>query len=232
MKRSRSVIMLALALSLALMSGCLGPGSAIEEKIFLRSYVMGYYDAEKMELKEQSNSEAYDTGILILFTPSSSLGRYDSTGELKESYDALCEKHNDMTFKQTITLRRDMGEHGTSNLGVDFTSIDVVSDADFDDEHPAGESLGDIVTFSSISLKPYIESGYKVKDNGSEYHSVEGLVSELTAEQLILLGEDDYAGNLYFEREPTLEKSHTFTVTMTPEGDREPFTASIEWTFE
>ncbi len=199
-----------------------------EKKVFLRSYVMHYYDVERVILREDISSEVLVKGMYIEFYHLTSLGAYNSTGSLKRSYDALCEKHNDMTYNRKFVIWDSAGPHQTSNIGIDFVSIDIVSDIDFDTEHPAGESLGDIVRFRSISSKPYIDSGYK----GSEYTTVEGLVSELTPDQLTLLGQNTFIGGLYFETSPTLEKTHTFTVTMTPDDGREPFTASIEMTFD
>ncbi len=200
---------------------------------FLRSYVMYYYDVEKIKLVGWADQKA----MRILFTNPLPVGNYQSTGNEKKAYDALCVKHNDMTYNRDFIIW-DNGPHETKCLAVDFVSIDFVSDADFDDEHLAGSSLSDIIRFDTYSLKPYIESGYKpIADVNYDYFSiVEGLLSELAPNNLLtLLGHPYYNGaeiELSFIREPTLEKTHTFTVTMTPDDGREPFTASIEMTFD
>lgn len=188
---------------------------------------MGYLDAGEMVLKIY-----YEVEISISFRGEGGLGNYKSTGALKESYDALCEKHNDMTFLRETVTWGPSGPREVYLLGVDFLSIDITSDSDFDDEHPAGSSLGDIVKLNSYSLKPYIDSGYKLlAPNGTVYHPVYEFVSELTPEQLILLGQRDYIGSLRFETQPTLSKTHKFTVTMIADDGRE-FTASIDMEFD
>ena len=42
----------------------------------------------------------------------------------------------------------------------DIAHIDVVSNANFDAQHPSGTSLNDLVYFISVSPKKYIDSGY------------------------------------------------------------------------
>lgn len=199
------------------------------ETYFLRSYVMYYNDMEKITLKRYS-----EVGIDVYAEYGNSLGNFKSTGELKESYDALCEKHNDMTYNRKITILMSYG-NWTESLGVDFVSIDMVSDSDFDATHSAGSSLGDIVKFHSDSLKPYIDSGYKECNNTYYgfgcYQSFDGFLSELTVNELTLMRNGGYIGSLKLETKPTLSKTHTFTVTMTADDGR-VFTASIDMEFE
>ncbi len=86
--------------------------------------------------------------------------------------------------------------------------------------------------FESISLKPYIDSGYTLEipyrdEHEPKYSRIEGQVSELTPDQLIMLGPT----SLRFESLPTLSKNHRFTVTMTADDGRE-FKASIDMRFD
>jgi hypothetical protein len=202
-----------------------------EKKVFLRSYIMSYYGIEGISLKEDSGERK---SMSIYGTDAYFLGDYKSTGTEKGVYDALCEKHGDMTFLRDFFIRDGFGPHSTDAIGVDFLSIDITSDSPFDEEHPAGVSLGDIVKLSSYSLKPYIDSGYTYINNYGyhrNYHSFDKYFSELTSDDLMLLGRSAYIGDLEFDGEPTLSKTHTFTVTMTADDGR-VFTASIEMTFE
>jgi hypothetical protein len=190
---------------------------------------MVYYDMEEISLKENYDEREC---IDIYISNDYKLGGYGSTGTQKEVYDALCEKNNDMTYLRDFVIFDGYRPFQTSCIGVDFLSIDITSDSPFDEEHPAGVSLGDIVTFSSSSLKPYIDSGYTfTRDNGSVYHSIRKHLNELSQEDLILLGQPPHIGILLFDSEPTLSKTHTFTVTMTADDGR-VFSDSIEMTFE
>lgn len=207
--------------------------------LYLRSYIMTYYDFEALELTLSMDGEIIineypNEGVDgVLGSRNKWLGSYNSTGAMKVAYDALCEKHNDMEYNRDFVVFDGFGPHHTYGLGVDFTSIDIVSNADFDDEHPAGSSLGNIVAFRSLSLKPFIDSNYTIEgDTPERYTVIQGLLFELTPEQLVLLGRryGDLA-TLSFEKEPTLSKTHTFTVTMTADDGR-VFKDTVEMTFE
>jgi hypothetical protein len=208
------------------------------ETIFLRSYVMTYYDFEGLSLTLSDNeiimNEYPHAGVDgVVGSRNKWLGSYNNTGAMKEVYDALCEKHNDMNFNRNFAVFDGFGPHHTYCIGVDFVSIDIVSNADFDEDHPAGSSLADLVMFETLSLKPYIDSGYTIENSFIDHFShIECLMSSVTPDQLTLLGHryQDF-GRLAFENEPTLSKSHRFYVTLTADDGR-VFTDSIQMTFE
>ena len=50
---------------------------------------------------------------------------------------------------------------GSCYISEDFTEITVTSDKDFDENHPAGESLNDLCRFISFSPYKFISSGYR-----------------------------------------------------------------------
>ena len=156
----------------------------------------------------------------------------DEGGE-KTTYEALCRKHNDLTYnkKREYHLRPEWGVCSA----VDFREIDIVSDKDFDAEHPAGTSLKDIVRFVSISPKKFIDSGYKETFNWrrnkpkifkkesmissmfheetENYFPINGLLKDIGSDEMQMLPEDTH-GILFFDKEPTAEKEHTLTVTI------------------
>ena len=163
----------------------------------------------------------------------------DEGGE-KTTYEALCRKHNDLTYnkKREYHLRPEWGVCSA----VDFREIDIVSDKDFDAEHPAGTSLKDIVRFVSISPKKFIDSGYKETFNWrrnkpkifkkesmissmfheetENYFPINGLLKDIGKDEMQMLPEDTH-GILFFDKEPTAEKEHTLTVTIyTREGKK------------
>ena len=156
----------------------------------------------------------------------------DEGGE-KTTYEALCRKHNDLTYnkKREYHLRPEWGVCSA----VDFREIDIVSDKDFDSEHPAGTSLKDIVRFVSISPKKFIDSGYKETFNWrrnkpqifrkdsiiqimflsetESYFPINGLLKDIGTDEMQMLPVNTH-GILFFDKEPTTEKEHTLTVTI------------------
>ncbi len=192
-----------------------------------RSYVYQYNDAGSISLSD-AETVFHVEGIRISFENLSLIGSYGSVDEEKiAAYDALCEKHGDMTYNRNVNIHSGMPYD--PNIGLDFLSIDIVSDSDYDESHVAGTSLADITLFHGGTLKPFIDSGYAPTGTYTNYSSVESLLTDLTPDQLTLLN----PGTMYlkFVSLPTLSKTHNFTVTMTADDGR-VFSDTIEMTFE
>jgi hypothetical protein len=194
-----------------------------------RSYITGYYDCQEfvLETSESGNIalRGYGGGWLC---------GWRSEGRKKAIYDSLCVLHKDISYNK----KRDfiaVPDWGLIYKG-DIVSIDVVSNADFDAQHPAGSSLNDIVRVISVSPYPYIVSGYKKtydwehnlpeifqceerlreQKNTHEcsvYHPVDKRLSELTSSDLILVALERGIF-LIFEKQPDLSKEHNLTVTI------------------
>jgi hypothetical protein len=221
-------LLLVLALS-ALFAGCeekIGEGGTYY--IFLRSYVTCYHDVQDIQLWNYNYYISPSQGVkgIVLGFRGDEIGNFESTGAEKETYDALCEKYGDMTFNRDVKMFTNLPNDLPNALSVDFVSVDITSNADFDAGHLAGSSLGDIVMFNAWSFKPYIDSGYTSNDGCWIWE----LVSELTPAQLTLLEYQD-GPTLWIQTAPTLSKTHTFTVTMTADDGR-VFSDTIEMTFE
>jgi hypothetical protein len=169
---------------------------------------------------------------------------YNEDGiENRALYDELCEKYGDMSYNReefvSIGFKPSFPAYSPA-------SIEIVSGADFDDEHPAGTSLADIVTYDGYSSKPFIDSGYQMyywEDKGrfyyhegtheKPYYPVNKKVSELTAEDLTLIYGTGYLlayCHLYFPV-PTLSKQHNIKVTLTDERGKK-FSDTITMNFE
>ena len=183
----------------------------------------------------------------------------NSVGEQKEKFEKLCQKHGDVNYNQV----RSLPEFGFTELitfyDKDFAVMNVVSDSDFDDAHPAGTSLADIVRFLGWSPHKYIQSGYSmsyhymsedlseafnrllllfggkeqlVASNNSICHPIDKKISELEAKDMILLRDFSSMslGILYFEKTPENIKEHTITLKMTTD-DGDVFENSIKIVF-
>lgn len=73
-------------------------------------------------------------------------------------YESLCSRYNDTAYPEVHYLRPYWG--GRNYPVNNIVSIAVVSDADYDSNHPAGSSLADICEVLTASPRDYIASGY------------------------------------------------------------------------
>lgn len=247
MKRTLTISVLSCIAVLMLIVSC-----SIRETYYARSMVSAYYSGD-MYLEELEKNK-----IFINFTTHKLLGSRKSN---TYTYDRLCEKHNDMTYNRKVKQLTASPIDPNEFILTDYISISVISDADWDAGHSAGALLNDITMFLSASPKKYIDSGYKDKydwKNGSHeydteryfysfydsypetrnknpYHPIEKLVSELTIEDMILLGNgapySEILALLKFTSFPTVEKKHNITVTLTTD-EGETFSDTITMTFE
>lgn len=152
---------------------------------------------------------------------------YKDQGEKGEKFHRLAEKYGDMSFNSRIVP-------GTIHaLANELTTISIVSDAAYDDLHPAGTPLDDIVYFSGESYYSFIEAGYK----GSWTTSFDKSLAQLSESDLKLLnarGGGLYAAGglsaFYFSAPPTVSWKHNMTLTITDaDGDAFSTTKFIDF---
>lgn len=222
-----------------------------------KSYVICYekLDAIGTTVIENSNS------FLIHFEYAGVPIRYSckSKGEEKEIYDALCRKHNDLNYNKHRVFSDDLPDEILSYIDKDFLSIGITTIDDFDELHPAGSDISDIVRFMSWSPIKYINSGYSKyyqydSDSmseafntvmpiyyGEEYlgqnsectcYPIDKMVNELTPEDLFLLGDDClwYIGFVHFEKLPDKQGDYSFNVRMIADTG-ETLETSVTMTF-
>ena len=227
-------------LSIAAVLLCMG--CDVSKTILFKSYMTIYYYSENIQLR------ITDAGNIAIYREYTSKEdniktasySFKSKGENKKIYDELCKIHNDLSYNQKRSYI--VAPLWGRCSAIDFKEIDVVSDKDFDSEHPAGMSLKDIVRFVSISPKKFIDSGYKETFNWrrnkpkifkkesmissmfheetENYFPINGLLKDIGSDEMQMLPEDTH-GILSFDKEPTAEKEHTLTVTIyTREGKK------------
>lgn len=205
------------------------------------SYVLTYYEFYNIKASKITFNTL--NGIAFNTTNHRELGSADSKDpDEKAVFDAICEYYGDTSYNRKIS-----GERGDSKRRFnvnDIIRIDVVSDSDFNESHPAGSSLNDILRFASISPMPYIESGYQkeydwnnptaISDVYSEYldyyfnprestlHPVDLAVNDIPNNHLKLLGSGEghiFIGFLIFTVSPTIAKEHNLNIVLTtPKG--------------
>ena len=80
--------------------------------------------------------------------------------ELKRAYEAKCTEHGDRGYPFVFTYGPGPNMVPNSFPDKDFRSVEVVSDTDFDEAHPAGTRLDDVMMFCSASPWRFIRSRY------------------------------------------------------------------------
>ena len=237
-------------LSIAVLLLLLGCDRA--KTVLFRSYITIYYYSKNIQLKITDDGniaiyKKYTSEDVNIKTASYS---FKSKGEEKKKYDELCKIHNDMSYnqKRSYIVVPIWGRCSA----IDFREIDVVSDKNFDSEHPAGTSLKDIVRFVSVSPKKFIDSGYKETFNWEKnepnffakdsmiptmfqpeswnYFPINGLLKDIGTDEMQMLPEDTH-GILFFDKEPTAEKEHLLKVTIDI-GERKKLVRTITKVFK
>ena len=237
-------------LSIAVLLLLLGCDRA--KTVLFRSYITIYYYSKNIQLKitDAGNIaiyQKYSSEDVNIKTASYS---FKSKGEEKKKYDELCKIHNDMSYnqKRSYIVVPIWGRCSA----IDFREIDVVSDKNFDSEHPAGTSLKDIVRFVSVSPKKFIDSGYKETFNWEKnepnffakdsmiptmfqpeswnYFPINGLLKDIGTDEMQMLPENTH-GILFFDKEPTAEKEHLLKVTIDI-GERKKLVRTITKVFK
>ncbi len=194
-----------------------------------RSYITTYHKSN-ISLKtidDKSISIETDNTVSHHYT-------WKSKGKDKIVFDSLSRVHNDMAYnkERKYIHSTDFGY----SFYYDISSIDVVSEEDFDNNHLAGTSLNDVIHFISATPKKYIDSGYKIKGKFKKQHQkilekyklkdpvisiaeqevyniIDKKLSEIGTNEMSMLPYSYRIGVLVFDIQPTLAKTHHLTFT-------------------
>ena len=220
--------------------------------VLFRSYINMYDYSENIQLKitEAGNIAIYQKYTSEDDNIKTASYSFKSKGENKKIYDELCKIHNDLSYNQKRSYI--VAPLWGRCSAIDFREIDVISDKDFDAEHPAGTSLKDIVRFVSVSPKKFIDSGYKETFNWrrnkpkifkkesmissmfheetENYFPINGLLKDIGTDEMQMLPVNTH-GILFFDKEPTAEKEHTLKVTIYTR-ERKKFVRTITKVFK
>ena len=114
------------------------------EKYYAESFI-AVYKGDPIEVVTYSG----DVNYMLLSWGDGEEYAYNSRGEAKDIYRELCLKHQDTEYDKWVTepYNPNSANKGGIVFWKNFVAIDVVSDRDFDTEHPAGSSLGDVVIY-------------------------------------------------------------------------------------
>lgn len=136
-------------------------GTCSIRRFYYTSFVWAYYQPDSLVLTcYEKTAFAIDFNISREEFYANHVSQ-ESEGLKKEKFDSLCRRYDDFGYNRWIGTS--IGSMKNHFLSVDFKSITVTSDVDFDAAHPAGTPLNDITQFAAISPVKYIRSGYKNK---------------------------------------------------------------------
>ncbi len=109
----------------------------------------------------------------------------------------------------------------TSSWAFPFNTFEVVSDSDFDEHHPAGTPLNDLITITYYTYKLYIENGYKHTDGRGGYSGdwITKPLSELVPEDAIFMDPFELM-KLRFNTTSTTAGVHHLTLTVSMENSK------------
>lgn len=216
----RTIYLILLVVSLILLAGCqkdgnwfyhlLGGDTHRYYSFIHRYYGMNVYDIEVYSrgvCLELIQSE--ENLISEAFSLCCDATDYDKS--LAEKHRILSEKYGDTNESEWWSSKYEFGRYALADA---FVDLDIVSDVDYDDEHPAGTSLADIVRVSFRTFYPFISGD--TKRAGSE--NVCKFVAELTPKDLTLVEVTGDTFGFYFETLPQLARQHNFTVTFITDG--------------
>lgn len=111
-------------------------------------------------------------------------GNFEIFSKETEIHQSLSLKHHDTSFIGTC----DMGPFSLIYCN-DLKGINIISDADFDGDHPRGTSLNDVFTYSTKTVYKWILSGYN--SDQYYYNAIQKPVDQLASEDMTML--DPYA---------------------------------------
>ena len=160
----------------------------------------------------------------------------------QEKFNRWAARNNDIDFNQVLA---NGALPMVATFADNFSKMVVTSNADWDEAHPAGTSLDDVLQVRINSSSDFVHDGYDMGEYKYEFlqnydylKTIEKRPSELTAAdmKMVYYSLTDFSSQtkspvIVFTSAPTLEKEHTLTLRWTTvEGDVK--TASITCTPE
>lgn len=202
------------------------------ERSYLReSFVLTYKTIDglgNVEIQKDAHNGLY---VLLPQTIYASSSSYYVNDIIGERYEELSGKYGDVNFNRWVyeaQIRAD-------SWAFPFYTFTVVSDADFDEEHPAGAPLDDVVDIKYYTYRLYIENGYRHTDErawtSNDYSGdwVVKRLSDLAPEDAVFMDPTEPIG-LSFVSTPTLNRQHHMTVTVWLETCQ-PYTFEFDMDF-
>lgn len=131
------------------------------------SFMLGFYDIESMGGKlSDVNVSGEDCLRIDVYVKKARMvtDLFGNRPSGNGSYDELCRKYGDLSYpERSFSSGSNPGAvYDCCCPNSDFMYVEVVSNLDWDTEHPAGSSLNDETWFTAVSAYPYIQSSYEM----------------------------------------------------------------------
>ncbi|MDR1347076.1 MAG: hypothetical protein LBJ63_01405 [Prevotellaceae bacterium] len=191
-------------------------------KLYSKNFIYYYHDDVTTFYIQDLYAEKMNTEVVHYIALINLYGGHRISADSNhERFNELAEQYNDISYNNFI-----FGDPPPpSSLAEPILSISVVSDADYDEAHPAETLWDDMVIFCANSPYKFIESGYKdiypgLVINGvtihpeSQYHGIYKYLTELEEEDLMLLTSKYRPMQLQFPKVLPINKEHNITVTI------------------
>lgn len=215
------------------------------EAFYAENYINRYYDGGiELRMLERyygaPDPTILQTGFVIAPSGGIEYGPWYYDSYAKEQFLKIAERNGDTSFNREVWGGDQLGEAFADN----FLELHVVSNADWDETHLAGNPLDDILLAYLDSYAKIIHDGYKINGHDIDFSKKDNfitckkMVSELTSADMKMLcyslnyyGSDTRNPMIVFTSAPTLAKTHTLTLSWTTvEGNVK--TASVTCTPE
>lgn len=139
------------------LSGCGQPSELEHIRVKSPNFLLSFFSVDSIKVVVESPEIMYlqwgDIEDRVSCTYED--GKYDNT--LIRTY---CAKYGDDHYDKEV----DIASYDITNEHIGYMEdpvrITVTSGSDFDTDHPAGTSLNDLISWSSMSIYPYIKRGY------------------------------------------------------------------------
>lgn len=120
-----------------------------------QSFVLAYFQMEN----ENFQVSQLDSASVVMYTKEATMiGNWKSIGKVKKRYTALAEKYGDVSYNREISVYH---EHYINPVvDIDIKNIQVVSNNDYDERHPAGSDLSDMIKYIGASPYRFIQNNY------------------------------------------------------------------------
>ena len=120
-----------------------------------KSFVLAY---QQMNNEDFQITQLDSVSIVMYSTAVTMIGNWKSKGIDKKKYISLSEKYGDVSYNRNIYVYHE--NYINPIIDIYIKNIQVVSNNDYDDHHPAGSNLSDIINYIGASPYRFIQNNY------------------------------------------------------------------------